>query len=130
MDYDHESMLRGRVARVVLATIEYFQMLDEVQRNLELSATYNDAFQIWVKQGVDIRRACKDKNYICAANLVILMEWQMQADERWSSINGVALNDASHAREVSQYVDLRESLDHAIQSVQLAVLLRSLAPQP
>ncbi len=49
MDYDHESMLRGRMTRVVLATIEHFQMLDEIERITVVNDTYNDAFQIWVK---------------------------------------------------------------------------------
>ncbi len=113
-------MLRDRVARIVLAILECFEDFIE----LELDSPW----KIWAAQARDIRKATRDTNYICAANLQILMEWRMQADERWSSINGTSTRNSYFESQLLRWFDLREIMDHAISSMQLEVLLQKLRP--
>ncbi len=85
--------------------------------------------QKWVDQGTGIRKAINKTDYICASNLMILMQWRMDMDERWETVNNTTRKDSNHMDLVSMYGDLRESLHHIISSLELVVLLQKLGPR-
>ena len=97
--------------------VDNAQIFDE-----EKYPEYSILFRKWVDQGVGIRKALIQPDYICAANLMTLMQWRIDMDERWEKVNKTMCL-------VSLYDDLRESLDHIISSLELVVLLQKLEPR-
>jgi len=119
--YMDDELLRKKVQVLVLRILEFFEDNCDAEKDEQ-----NKLFDTWKDQAKVIRRATLNKDYICASNLVILMEWRIEADEHWMIINRNSVRDKQHEDVVSYYVDLRESMDHLISSVELVVLLRKL----